>query len=73
VPLFLPFFLLRLVIKASVFIVVLPFVVMAAFIGIAVAFVAVCLALLVPLLPFAFLVFCVWAVVRAASRPALAA
>jgi len=46
---------------------------MAAFIGIAVALVAVFLALLVPLLPFAFLAFCVWAVVRRAARPALTA
>jgi hypothetical protein len=67
-----PFFLLRLVIKAGVLIVVLPFMLMAAAIGIAAAFAAVVLALLVPLLPIAFVVFCVWAVIRAASRPAYA-
>ena len=48
----------------------LPFAFVAAFIGIAVAFVAVFVALLIPLLPIAFLVFCVWAVVQLASRPA---
>jgi len=68
--LFLPFLLLRLVIKAAVVIVVLPFVFIATLAGMVVAFFAVCLALLVPLLPIAFLVLCVWAVVRAA-RPSV--
>jgi len=44
---------------------------MAAFLGLALAFVAIFFAVLVPLLPVAFLVFCVWAVVRLSSPPAL--
>ena len=68
--LFLPFLLLRLVIKTAVLVVVLPFAFMAALIGIAVAFAAMLVTLLIPLLPIAFVVFCVWAVVRATSRPA---
>jgi hypothetical protein len=41
-----------------------------AFAGIVIAFVAVFVSLLIPLLPIAFLVFCVWAVVQLASPPA---
>ena len=66
--LFLPFFLLRLLIRTGVALVVLPFALTAAFLGLALAFV---FAVLVPLLPVAFLVFCVWAVVRLSSPPAL--
>jgi hypothetical protein len=70
--LLIPFFLLRLLIKTAVFIVVLPFALLAAMIGLGVAFIGVVLALVVPLLPLAFVVFCVWAIVRMASRPAFA-
>jgi hypothetical protein len=70
--LLLPFFLLRLLIKAAVLGVVMPFVFLAAFIGVAVAFIGIFFALLAPLLPIAFLVFCVWVVVRLASKPAFA-
>jgi len=59
------------VIKAVVVIVVLPFVFIATVAGIVVTFLAVCLALMIPLLPIAFLALCVWAVVRAARRPAV--
>ena len=38
----------------------------------AVAFVAVLCAILIPFLPIAFLVFCVWVIARLASRPAYA-
>ena len=59
-------------IKAAIVLVLLPFVLIAACIAVAVAFVAVFLALLIPFLPIAFLVFCVWAVIRVASPPAYA-
>jgi len=62
---------LRLLIRTGVALVVLPFALMAAFLGLALAFVAIFFAVLVPLLPVAFLVFCVWAVVRLSSPPAL--
>jgi hypothetical protein len=51
---------------------VLPFVLIAVMIGLAVGLVAMSLAVFLPLLPLAFLVFCVWAIVRLASRPAFA-
>jgi len=68
VLLFLPFLLLRLLFKAAVALFVLPFVLIAVMIGLAVGLVA----MFLPLLPLAFLVFCVWAIVRLASRPAFA-
>lgn len=67
----LPFFLLRVLVKTAVLMVVLPFVLLAVGVGLLIAFLAVFFALMIPLLPVAFLLFCVWAVVRLASRPAL--
>jgi hypothetical protein len=68
--LFLPFLLLRFVIKSLVLLAVLPFVLLAVGAALVVALIAVILAVIVPLLPFALVAFCVWAVVRS-SRPAL--
>jgi hypothetical protein len=68
--LLLAFFLLRFVIKIAVLIVVMPFVLIAVLIALGVALLGVFFALLVPLLPFAFVAFCVWALV--ASKPAFA-
>jgi hypothetical protein len=68
--LLLPFLILRFVVKAAVALVVLPFVLfIGAIVCVALA-IAFSLAILVPLLPFALLAFLVWALVRAASRPA---
>lgn len=68
--LFLPFLLLRLVIKSLVLLVALPFVLLAVGGAALFAFVAILFAVMIPLLPFAFIALCVWAIVRA-SRPAL--
>jgi hypothetical protein len=68
--LFLPFLLLRVLIKALVLLVALPFVLLAVGAAMLVALIAVLFAVMIPLLPFAFVVFCIWAIVRA-SRPAL--
>ena len=68
--LFLPFLLLRFVIKSFVLLVALPFVLLAVGAAMVVALIAVVFALMVPLLPFAFVALCVWAIVRS-SRPAL--
>jgi hypothetical protein len=66
----LPFLLLRLVIKSLVLLVALPFVLLAVGVTMVVALIAVVFAVMVPLLPIAFVVLCVWAIVRS-SRPAL--
>ena len=71
VLLLVPFLLLRVVIKTAVLLVALPFVLLAVGGALLVACVAVLFALLIPLLPFAFVALCVWAIVRVASRPAL--
>ena len=68
-PLFLPFLLLRILIKTTVALVMLPFVLLIAGIGLAFAAFAVSLAVLIPLAPFAFVALFIWAVVRATSRP----
>ena len=60
---------LRVLFKIAVALLVLPFAMLAVFIGLTLAFAAVVVAILLPLLPLAFLVFCVWVVVRLASRP----
>jgi hypothetical protein len=65
-----PFLLLRFVLKSIVLLMVLPFVLLAVGAALLVAFVAVVFAVMIPLLPFAFIGFLVWAIVRA-SRPAL--
>jgi hypothetical protein len=66
--LILPFLLLRFVIKALVLLVALPFVLLAVGAGLVVALVAVLCVLMIPLLPFAFVALCVWAIMRS-SRP----
>ena len=70
VLLFLPFLLLRVLIKSAVFLVVLPFVLLTVGVALLVAFVAVACALMIPLLPFAFVALFIWAVARS-SRSAL--
>ncbi len=69
--LFLPFLLLRFAIKAIVALVLLPFVLVIAAVGIFVAILAFSFAVLVPLLPLAFVAFCVWAIVRVVSPPVI--
>jgi type III secretory pathway component EscS len=72
--LFLPFLLLRFAMKAIFAVLFLPLALVigvAAVIGLFVALVGVAVALLVPLLPFAFAAFCVWAILRVASPPAV--
>ena len=69
VLLFLPFLLLRLVIKSVVFLVVLPFALLTVGAALLMAFIALVCVLTIPLLPFAFIALCVWAMVRS-SRPA---
>ena len=68
----LPFFLLRVLVKAVVGLVVLPFALLVAAAGILFAVIAVALALLVPLLPFALIALGIWALVHLASRPSSA-
>jgi hypothetical protein len=68
--LLLPFFLLRLLIKATVLLFVLPFVLLATLLVAGVALTAVLFALLAPLLPFAVVGLLIWVVMRA-SRPAV--
>jgi hypothetical protein len=65
--LLLPFVLLRLIIKATIALVMLPVVLVVLAIGATVAFLTVSFAVLAPLLPLAFLVFCIWVIVRMAS------
>ena len=66
----LPFLILRVVIKSLVLLVALPFVLLAVGAAMVVALIAMVFAVIVPLLPFAFVVLCFWAIVRS-SRPAL--
>lgn len=68
---FLPFFLLRVLIKTTAALVMLPIVLLFAGLGLAIAFFAISFAVLIPLLPIVFLVACVWLVVRLASGPGL--
>jgi hypothetical protein len=63
------FFLLRVLIKTTVALVMLPIVLLCA--GLAIAFFAISVAVLIPLLPIVLLAACVWLVVRLASGPAL--
>jgi hypothetical protein len=67
--LFLPFILLRLVLKTVFGLIMLPIVLMIAFIGIALAVLAVSFAVLVPLMPFVVIGACVWLLTRS-SRAA---
>jgi hypothetical protein len=67
----LPFLLLRLVLKAAILLVALPFALVAIGLGLLVAFSAVLFVLMIPLLPVAFLALFIWAFVRLVSRPAL--
>ncbi|HET6955132.1 MAG TPA: hypothetical protein VFI56_01085 [Vicinamibacterales bacterium] len=69
--LFLPFMLLRLLIKSVVLLVALPFVLLAVGGALLAAFVAVLFAVMIPLLPFAFLALFIWAIIRLTSRPSL--
>jgi hypothetical protein len=57
-------------IKALVLLVALPFALMAMLAALVVACLAVACVVMIPLLPFAFIALCVWAIVRS-SRPAL--
>lgn len=66
--LLLPFFLLRVAIKLMVALLVLPIVLVFGSIGILFAVIGLCFALLIPLLPLAFVAFCVWALVASTSR-----
>jgi hypothetical protein len=65
----LPFMLIRFAIKTAVAVALLPIVLLVVFVGVGIAFVALAAAILTPLLPFAFLALCVWAIVRLVSRP----
>jgi hypothetical protein len=69
--LFLPLLFLRFVFKVVVALIVLPFALVALLLGVGVAVVAMLCVVLVPLLPLAFIVVGVWAVVRLLSRPAV--
>ena len=71
VLLIVPFIVLRVLIKTVVLLVALPFVLLAVGGALLIGCVAVLFALMIPLLPVAFLTFCVWAIVRLSSRPAL--
>jgi hypothetical protein len=64
-----PFLLLRVLLKSLVLLVALPFVLLAVAGAVLAAFAAVLFALMIPLLPFAFVALCIWAIVRS-SRPA---
>ncbi len=68
-PLFLPFLILRILIKTTIALVMLPFVLLIAGIGLAFAAFAVSLAVLIPLAPFALIALFIWAVIRMTSRP----
>lgn len=67
--LFLPFLLLRILIKSAVMLIVLPFVLLAIGGALLVAMLAAGLVLMIPLLPFAFVALCIWAIMRS-SRAA---
>jgi hypothetical protein len=67
--LFLPFLLLRLLVKTAVMALVLPIVVLAAGGAVVMALFALSFAVLVPLIPIAFLALFVWGIVHLATRP----
>jgi hypothetical protein len=69
--LFLPFLLLRVLVKSAVMLVVVPIALLVGGLVIVVGLFALSFAVLVPLLPIAFLAICVWAIVRLAARPAI--
>jgi hypothetical protein len=69
--LMIPFLLLRVLIKSIVLLVALPFVLLAVVAAVLVACVGVLFVVMIPLLPFAFLALCIWAMMRASSRPRL--
>jgi hypothetical protein len=62
--LFLPFIILRLMLKAVFGLIMLPIALVMGLIGIAVALLAVSFALLIPLLPFIVIGVCVWLLTR---------
>lgn len=62
---------LRLTIKLIVAFALLPILLTIVALGVLFAVVGLFFAVLVPLLPLAFVVFLVWAIVRATSRPTL--
>jgi hypothetical protein len=62
--LFLPFILLRLVLKTAFALIMLPIALVIAFIGITFALLAVSFAVLVPLMPFVVIGVCVWLLTR---------
>jgi len=62
--LFLPFIILRLVLKAAFALFMLPIAILTGFLGIAIALVAVAFALLIPLAPFIVVGVCVWLLTR---------
>jgi hypothetical protein len=67
----LPFILLRVFVKVAVGLFILPFVAIVAGLALLAAFVALGFALFIPLLPVAFVVLCIWAIVHVATRPAV--
>ena len=69
--LFLPFLLLRFVLRAAVGLIVLPIVLLVAGLAVAALFSAAALAILIPLSPFLLIALLVWAVTRN-SRAAIA-
>ena len=62
--LFLPFIILRIILKTAFALIMLPFALVVAFLGIAFAAVAMFFALLLPLMPFVVVGVCVWLLTR---------
>jgi hypothetical protein len=62
--LFLPFILLRIAFKAAMALLLLPFVLMIVLACVVLAALAASFAIVLPLLPFAFIGFCVWLMMR---------
>ena len=62
--LFLPFIILRILLKTAFALVMLPFALVIAFLGIAFAAAAMFFALLLPLMPFVVVGVCVWLLTR---------
>jgi len=62
--LFLPFIILRIILKTAFALIMLPFALVVAFLGIAAAAVAVVFALMIPLMPFVVIGVCVWLLTR---------
>ena len=62
--LFLPFIILRLVLKVAFALFMLPIAIVTGFLGVAIALVAVAFALLIPLAPFIVIGVCVWLLTR---------